>query len=130
MDEKILDLHVQHSSIYNRQQPESSVDTEFSSSSNFHGSKLDFPRFNGDDRLDGYIGKKNISVCITLLMSTKSHLHNFICNVNPLNGSVGTSRIMKSSNGQIFANSFCTDLALVVLMNSQEHSPNFTRLAL
>ena len=45
---------------------------------------------------------------------TKVPLASFIWNVKPFNGSVGTSRIMKSPNGQIFSNSFCTDLALVV----------------
>ena len=33
----------------NRRQPESSTDTGFLSSSNFHGPKLDFRHFNGDD---------------------------------------------------------------------------------
>ena len=33
----------------NRWQSKSSIDTMFSSSNNFRGSKLDFPRFNGDD---------------------------------------------------------------------------------
>ena len=33
----------------NRRQPKSFADIGFSSSSNFHGSKIDFPRFNGDD---------------------------------------------------------------------------------
>ena len=70
-------------------------------------------------QLDGYIRHNNTLICITLLMSPKSHLHHFIWNVKPFNGYVGTSRIMKSPNGQIFSNSFCTDLALVVLMNSQ-----------
>ena len=81
-------------------------------------------------QVDGYTRQNNTLICITLFMSPNSHLHHFIWNMNPFNGSVGTSRIMKSPNGQIFAHSFCIDLALVVLMNSQEHSPNFTRLAL
>ena len=38
----------------NRRQPESSADIGFSSFSNFHRPKLDFPRFNGDD-LTGWI---------------------------------------------------------------------------
>ena len=33
----------------NQQDPESFADTGFSSSRNFHGSKLVFPHFNGDD---------------------------------------------------------------------------------
>ena len=49
LDQKFLGLHLQHSPMNNRHQPESSADTGFSSSNNFHGSKLDFPRFNGDD---------------------------------------------------------------------------------
>ena len=49
MDQKFLSLHLQHSSMSNRQQPESSADTEFSASTNFHGMNIDFPRFNGDD---------------------------------------------------------------------------------
>ena len=35
-------------------------------------------------------------------MSPKSHLHHFIWKLKPFNGTVGTSRIMKSPNGQIF----------------------------
>ena len=49
LDEKILSLHLQHSTMNNRWNLVSSVDIGFSSSSNFHGSKLDFPHFNGDD---------------------------------------------------------------------------------
>ena len=41
----------------NIQQLESSVDTRFSSSNNFCGPKLDFPRFNGDDST-GWIGRE------------------------------------------------------------------------
>ena len=54
LDKKFLILHLQHSPMNNRQQPESSADTGFSSSSNFCELKLDFPRFNGDD-LTGWI---------------------------------------------------------------------------
>ena len=49
LDQKILGLHLEHSPMCNQQQPESSADTRFSSSNNFHGMKLYFPRFNGDD---------------------------------------------------------------------------------
>ena len=81
-------------------------------------------------QLDGFTGKNTISVCITLLMSIKSHLHPFIWNMNPFNGSIGTWRIMKSHNWHIFSKSFWNDLALVILMTSHEHSPNFVKLAL
>ena len=54
LDEKFLSLHLQHSPMNNRCQLESSVDTRFSSSSNFHETKLDFPCFNGD-HLTGWI---------------------------------------------------------------------------
>ena len=64
-------------------------------------------------RLGGYTWQNKILVCITLLMSTKSHLHPFIWNMKTFNGYVGTSRLMKIQTGQIFANSFCNDLALV-----------------
>ena len=47
--EKILSLHLQHSTINNKQQLESSAYTGFSSSNKFRGLKLDFPCFNGDD---------------------------------------------------------------------------------
>ena len=56
LDQTFIDLHLQHSSMSNRQQPESSRDTEFSASSNFCGSKIEFPRFNGDDP-SGWIHK-------------------------------------------------------------------------
>ena len=49
LDEKILGLHLQHLARNNRQNPKSSTDIRFSSSNNFHGLKLDFPWFNGDD---------------------------------------------------------------------------------
>ena len=49
LDKKFLGLHLQHSPMNNRSQHESSTDTGFSSFSNFHRPKLDFPRFNGDD---------------------------------------------------------------------------------
>ena len=48
LDQIFLDLHLQHSAMSNQQQLESFVDTEFSSSTNFRGSKIDFHRFNGD----------------------------------------------------------------------------------
>ena len=49
LDQTFIDLHLQHSSMSNRQQLESSTETEFSASTNFHGPKIDFPCFNGDD---------------------------------------------------------------------------------
>ena len=49
LDQIFLDLHLQHSAMSNREQHESSVATEFSSSRNFRGSNIDFPCFNGDD---------------------------------------------------------------------------------
>ena len=49
LDQKFLGLHLHNSPMNNRRQPESSVDIGFSSSSNFRGPKMDFPRFNGDD---------------------------------------------------------------------------------
>ena len=81
-------------------------------------------------RLDGFTGQNNISVCITLLLSIKSHLHPSICNMNPFNGYVGTSRLMQSQTGQIFSNTFCNDLALVLLMTSHERPPKFYKMAL
>ena len=54
LDQKFLILHIHHSPMNNCCQPESTADTRFSSSSNFHGLKLDFPRFNGDD-MTGWI---------------------------------------------------------------------------
>ena len=80
--------------------------------------------------LTGFIGQNNISVYITVLMSIKSHMHPFIWKMKHFNGSIGTSRLMQSQTGQIFPKSFYSDLALVLLMNSQEHSPNFSKLAL
>ena len=49
LDQKLPCLYLQHSTMRNRLQSESSANTGLSSSSNFRGSKLDFPRFNGDD---------------------------------------------------------------------------------
>ena len=49
LNKKFLGLHLQHSTMNNRWQPKSYANIGFSSSSNFHGPKLDFPRFNGDD---------------------------------------------------------------------------------
>ena len=57
LDQKFLGLHLQHSPMNNRHQPESSADTGFQSSSNFHGSKLVSPRFNCDDPT-GWIHKE------------------------------------------------------------------------
>ena len=114
----------------NQQHSGSTAGTGSSSSSNFHGPKLDFPHFNGDDPTRWiYRDEQNFSLHNTIDVN-KVSLAPFIWNMNPFNGSAGTSRLMTRYNGQIFANSFCTDLDLVVLMNSQEHSPNFIRLAL
>ena len=49
LDEKFLGLHLEHSAMNTRQQFKSSSTNGFSSSSNFRGLKLDFPRFNGTD---------------------------------------------------------------------------------
>ena len=49
LDEKFLGLHLEHSAMNTRRQSESSSTNGFSSSSNFRGPKLDFPRFNGTD---------------------------------------------------------------------------------
>ena len=49
LDKKFLGLHLHNSPMNNRRQPESFADPGFSLSSNFCGTKLDFPRFNGDD---------------------------------------------------------------------------------
>ena len=49
LEEKILRLHLQHSAMNNIRHPESSTDTGFPSSRNFHESNLDFPCFSGDD---------------------------------------------------------------------------------
>ena len=49
LDQVFLDLYLQHSTMSNRQHLESSADTEFSSSNNFHGPNIDFPPLNGDD---------------------------------------------------------------------------------
>ena len=88
---------------------ESSADTRFSSSNNFCGSKLDFPRFNGDD-LNGWIYRENkYFILHNTFDVNKSPLASFIWNMNPFNGSVGTSRFIKSQTRQIFANSFCND---------------------
>ena len=57
LDEKFLGLHLQRSTMNNRAQPKSFGETGFSSSNNFRGLKLDFPRFNGDD-LTGWIYKE------------------------------------------------------------------------
>ena len=95
LDEKNFGLHLQHSTMNNRRQPESSADTGFSSSNNFCGMNIDFLASMVMIQLDGYAGKNIIPVCITLLMSTKSHLHPFIWNMKPFNGFVGTSSLMK-----------------------------------
>ena len=59
LDQIFLDLHLQHSAMRNQQQLESSIEIEFSSSNKFRGSKIDFPRFNGDDPTRWmYRGKK------------------------------------------------------------------------
>ena len=130
LDETIINMNIQHSSMNNRRQPDYSTETGFSSSSNFCGPNIDF--FLSSMlmiQLDGYIGKNNIAVCIKILMSTKSHLHPFIWSMNPLNGSIGTSRLMNNQNGNIFFNFFCNDLSLVLLITSQEHSLKFPKLA-
>ena len=57
LDQIFLDLHLQYSTMSNRQQPESSADTEFSASSNFCGMKIGFARFNGVDP-SGWIHKE------------------------------------------------------------------------
>ena len=49
LDKKIIGLHLENSPMSNHLHPDSSGDTRFSSSSNFHGLKMDFPCFNGDD---------------------------------------------------------------------------------
>ena len=49
LDEKFLGIHLEHSAMNTRRQSESSSTNGFSSSSNFHGLKLDFPCFNGTD---------------------------------------------------------------------------------
>ena len=49
LDQRFLDLHIQHSAMINQQQPESSTDIELSSSNNFRGLNIDFPCFSGDD---------------------------------------------------------------------------------
>ena len=54
LDEKFIGLHIQHSTMRNQRQHDSSVDTGFSSSNNFRRPKMDFPLFNGDD-LTGWI---------------------------------------------------------------------------
>ena len=54
LDEKFLDLHLEHLAMNTRQQFKSSSTNGFSSSSNFRGLKLDFLRFNGTD-LTGWI---------------------------------------------------------------------------
>ena len=130
LDQKFLGLNHQYSPMDNRHQLESSADTGFSVFSHYRGLKLDFPRFIGDDPTGWIVGKNNILVYITLLISIKSPLHPFIRNMKHLNGYVGTSRLMPSQTGQIFPNSSCSDLVLVLLMTSQEHSLNFTKLAL
>ena len=56
LDQIFLDLHLQYSAMSNRQQPESSVGTAFSASSNFCGMKIEFPHFNGYDP-SGWIHK-------------------------------------------------------------------------
>ena len=114
----------------NRRDPESSVDTRFSLSSNFHGLKLDFPHFNGDDPTGWIYREEQYFSLHNTLISIKSPLHPFIWNMKHFNGSVGTSRLMPSQTRQIFPNSSCSDLVLVLLMTSQEHSPNFAKLAL
>ena len=49
LDKKILILHLPHSPMSNRRQLDSFVDTGSSSSCNFLGLNIEFPRFNGDD---------------------------------------------------------------------------------
>ena len=49
LDQRFLNLHLQHLAMSNQKQLESSADTKFSSSNSFHGPKIDFPCFNGDD---------------------------------------------------------------------------------
>ena len=58
LDQRFLDLHLQYSAMSNRQHLESSADIDFSSSCNFCGLKIDFPRFNGDD-LTGWIYRED-----------------------------------------------------------------------
>ena len=57
LDEKFLGLHLLHSTMNNRRQLESSIDTKFYSSKNICGSKLDFPHFSGND-MNWYIYKE------------------------------------------------------------------------
>ena len=49
LDKKFLDLNRRHSPMDNCRQPKSFTDTGFSLFSHYRMSKLDFPRFNGDD---------------------------------------------------------------------------------
>ena len=57
LDQIFLNLHLQYSAMSNWQQAESSAGTAFSASNNFCGTKIEFPRFNGDDP-SGWIHKE------------------------------------------------------------------------
>ena len=92
MDKMFLSLHLQHSIMSNRRQVESSADTGSLLLVTFMDRSLIFLASMVMIRKNGFIRQNNISVCITLLMSIKSHLHPSIWKINPFNGSIGTSR--------------------------------------
>ena len=99
MDETILGLHLQHSSMNNKWQPSllqtlGSLLLVF-----FVGWSLVFLTSMVMIWLDGYTEHNNISLCITLLMSTKYHFIPFVWNMNPFNGYVGTLSLMKIQIG-------------------------------
>ena len=77
LDQKILVLQLQHSPMNNRRQPESSTDTGFSSFSNFHGPKLDFPHFNGDDMTGWIYREEQYSILNNTLDVNKVPLASF-----------------------------------------------------
>ena len=130
LDQIFLDLHLQYSAMSNQQQPESSAGTAFSASRKFCGLKIEFPRFNGDDP-SGWIHREEQYFNMHNTFDvTKVPLASFHLECEALQWFCWYINDHEELQWTYFANSFCTALALVVLMNSKEHSPNFTRLAL
>ena len=118
LDQRFLDLHLQHSTMSNWQQPESSADTEFSASNNFRGPKIDFPRFNGDDptgwkyKVEQYFNMHN-TFDVTKVLLASFHLEH-----EALQWFCWYIKDHEEPQWTDFCNSFCTNLALVVLMTS------------
>ena len=130
LDEKILGLHIQHSSMNNRRQPKSSTDNSFSYSNNFRGSNLDFPCFNGDDptgwiyRAEQYFNLHN-TFDVHQVPLASFHLEQ-----EALQWYCWYIKAHEEPKWPAFCQLFLHRFGPVLLMTSQELSLNFAKLAL